>query len=527
MASDDKDDNQKSIEEQLREMLNKANLTFMGSPSGEKAEGEAADREEAAEADHEKALDTVRQFDLKPRQVKEYLDRFVIKQDEAKKVLSVAICDHYNHVRRCLEDPSELDADYSKHNIMLIGPTGVGKTYLMRCIARLIGVPFVKADATKFSETGYVGHDADDLVRDLVKGADGDTELAQYGIIYVDEIDKIAARSTQGGKDVSGRGVQVNLLKLMEETEVNLLSQTDLVGQMQAVMDLQRGGGQGKRTINTRHILFIVSGVFDKLGDQVRRRVESSSIGFVPSSRSGNKRTDYLRQVKTSDFVDYGFEPEFAGRLPIRVVCDPLDASDLEKIMLNSEGSILSQYRKDFGGYGIGVDFDAGAIKAIAQKAYGERTGARGLMTVCEQVLRDFKFEVPSTQLKTLNITREFVENSHEALEKMLTDRHGAQADFIKSEVEQFVERFRQDHGIKLAFTRQALEKVVERCFNEGKSAQDFMDENFHDFEYGFKLISRNTGRDSFRITPNFVDNPSKTLSDRIARSVKEQKKGG
>src|SRR5208282_3209260 len=195
--------------------------------------------------------------EYKPQDVKTYLDRFVIKQHEAKKVLSVALCDHYHQVRLAFEGNET--PNYAKQNIILIGPTGVGKTYLIRTIADMIGVPFVKGDATKFSETGYVGGDVEDLVRELCRRADGDVARAQYGIIYIDEIDKIASASNGSGRDVSGRGVQTNLLKLMEETEVPVRSPQDVAGQIQAMMDAtQRGKKTGRSVINTRHILFIV-----------------------------------------------------------------------------------------------------------------------------------------------------------------------------------------------------------------------------------------------------------------------------
>src|SRR5437016_3383539 len=257
------------------------------------------------------------EFKYKPREVKEYLDRFVIKQDEAKKVLSVALCDHYHHVRLALEGKES--SNYAKQNIILIGPTGVGKTFLIRSAADLIGVPFAKADATKFSETGYVGADVEDMVRDLVRLADGDVTRAQYGIIYIDEIDKIAATTNIAGRDVSGRGVQTNLLKLMEETEVPARSPQDIAGQIQAMMDLTQRGKKAPTTINTKHILFVVSGAFDGLEKIVGRRLREASIGFSTRPPISEQTEQWLEHAQTRDFIDFGFEPEFIGRLPVRV----------------------------------------------------------------------------------------------------------------------------------------------------------------------------------------------------------------
>src|SRR5437016_6383399 len=251
-------------------------------------------------------------FDYKPRDVKDFLDRFVIKQEEAKKVLSVALCDHYHHVRQAMEGNEQ--PNYAKQNLILLGPTGVGKTYLIRCVADLIGVPFVKADATKFSETGYVGGDVEDLVRDLVRLANGDVARAQYGIIYIDEIDKIAAAQNATGRDVSGRGVQTNLLKLMEETEVPARAPNDIAGQLQAMMEMQRGR-KSAGVINTKHILFIVSGAFDGLDKIIRRRMKEAIIGFA-AQNNPLASEEVLNEVQTRDFIDFGFEPEFIGRLP-------------------------------------------------------------------------------------------------------------------------------------------------------------------------------------------------------------------
>jgi endopeptidase Clp ATP-binding regulatory subunit ClpX len=371
------------------------------------------------EDENAKFVEKIRAFNLKPREIKDYLDRFVIKQHEAKKVLAVAICDHYNHVKQSLNDKNTQDKEYNKQNVLLLGPTGVGKTYLIKNIAKLIGVPFVKVDATKFSETGYVGSDVDDMIRDLVKSANGNADMAQYGIVFIDEIDKIATAVGLEGRDISGRGVQINLLKLMEESDVNLFSQTDVMAQIKAAMSM--GSDRKHTTINTKHILFIASGAFDKLTDIVKTRIGARSIGFnSQSSRETNDSYEFLKQASTADFIKFGFEPEFIGRLPVRVACESLKANDLRDILTSSEGSILKQYVDDFAGYNIGLSVSNDAIWEIAQLASEEKTGARGLLTVLERLFRDFKFELPSTNVSRLEITKACVGNPGAELEKIL-----------------------------------------------------------------------------------------------------------
>ncbi len=525
MSSKDHDLTPEELQKRLHEMLRQGGSPAFFHPLGHKAESDAegggAD-EDAAAARAKEVLKRIHQFNLKPREVRDYLDRFVVKQDEAKKVLSVAICDHYNHVRRCLDHPAFREREYAKQNVILLGPTGVGKTYLVRCIAKLIGVPFVKADATKFSETGYVGYDVEDMVRDLVRIGGGSVDLAQYGIIYIDEIDKIAAQPTTG-RDVSGRGVQVNLLKLMEETDVNLHSQTDLIGQMQAMMEMQRGGRSPKRTINTRHILFIVSGAFDKLAEQIRQRVHQGRIGFQTARDEGEDDSDYLKQIETGDLIRYGFEPEFVGRLPVRVICESLDPKDLEEILLKSEGSILQQYKDDFAGYGdIELTATREAIAEIARQAHKEKTGARGLMTVLERALREFKFELPSTSIKALELNTQVIAEPRPALNALLKKNRSAQRGVLRDEVGKYAERFLSEHGLTLEFDDEAVDALVDLSVSTDKTIRALCEERFRNFQHGLTLVSRNTGRMTFTITRKAVENPDKELSAWVAESYKK-----
>ena len=457
------------------------------------------------------------EFKYKPKDVKAYLDRFVIKQDEAKKVLSVALCDHYHHVRLALE--GKAFPNYAKQNIILLGPTGVGKTFLIRKAAELIGVPFVKADATKFSETGYVGGDVEDMVRDLLRLADGELTRAQYGIIYIDEIDKIATANNLTGRDVSGRGVQTNLLKLMEETEVPARSQNDIAGQIQAMMDFSQRGRKPPSTINTKHILFMVSGAFDGLEKIVRRRLRESTIGFAAKDRPNESSEAVLTEAQTKDFIDFGFEPEFIGRLPVRVVCHSLDDADLFLILKNSESSIIRQYEQDFAAHGIEALFSDDGLRRIAEKAGSEQTGARGLMTVCERTFRDLKFELPSSAVKRFVVTKELVENPPTELNKILADPGQEERIVALQLVNEFALRFQEQHGMKISFTAAAAELLVSEALSKSQSVRDLCAGRFKDFHFGLNLIAQNSGRKEFVLDADAVQEPDKVLSQWVVAS--------
>ncbi|HEY3860484.1 MAG TPA: AAA family ATPase [Verrucomicrobiae bacterium] len=464
-------------------------------------------------------------FDKKPREVKAYLDRFVIKQDEAKKVLSVALCDHYHCVRLAREGKGQ--PGYAKQNVILLGPTGVGKTYLIRNAADLIGVPFVKADATKFSETGYVGGDVEDLVRELLRRADNDIERAQYGIIYIDEIDKIAVASNSSGRDVSGRGVQTNLLKLMEETEVPSRSPNDISGQIQAMMDMSQRGKKPPASINTRHILFIVSGAFDGLEKIVKKRLREASIGFAAPAARSVEDAAVLDHSRTRDFIEFGFEPEFIGRLPVRVICQPLTVDDLFTILKTSEGSIIRQYEQTFSAYGIEVLFRDDGLRRIAELAGEESTGARGLMTVCERVFREFKFELPSTPVRHFVVTRELVDNPAAELQKLLSEHHQEEQVVARQLVQDFAARFGDNFKLNIRFTEAAADRLVALALEQSKPVRDLCGERFKDYQFGLKLIAQNTGQQDFVIDADAVEAPDKVLSDWVVKSYRPQPASG
>lgn len=463
------------------------------------------------------------EFNLRPRDIKAHLDRFVIKQDEAKKALAIAVCDHYNHakyVRRLQEDEPEQarQIEIAKQNVIIVGPTGVGKTYLVKHIADLIGVPFVKADATKFSETGYVGGDVDDLIRELVQKANGDVSLAEYGIVYIDEIDKLATRGNLIGRDVSGRGVQTTLLKLMEETEVPLRNPMDLPGQMQAMMDMQRGK-RASEIINTRHILFVVSGAFSGLEKVISDRLRHGVIGFGVEPKNMPGEQELCQHVSTRDFIEFGFEAEFIGRLPVRVVCQPLEAEDLFLILRDSEGSLIRQYERDFEAYGIRARFEEAALRAIAALAEEEKTGARGLLTVCERLLRHFKFELPGSSVDELVIDSALVENPEAALQRCLQSAVRFANPQVIAEVSLFTREFRERHGLQLEFTPDALQAIESLILRDNVSALQLCKRLFRDYQFGLNLVSKNSGQREFEIPASAIAAPDQFLSDLVVRS--------
>lgn len=468
--------------------------------------------------------DAIRDFHLTPKDIKVHLDRFVIRQDEAKKVLGIAVCDHYNHARAAASHaPEAPPLEYSKQNVLLAGPTGVGKTYLVKHVAELIGVPFVKADATKFSETGYVGGDVDDLVRELVQKADGNLSLAQYGIIYIDEIDKIATPSELLGRDVSGRGVQTALLKLMEDTDVPIRGGNDLSSQIQAAMEFQKRGKVSRETLNTRHILFIVSGAFEKLGNIVARRLKKSAMGFGAAHVGGasSESGEMLRVAGTKDFVDFGLEPEFIGRLPVRVVCDRLGEQDLFEILQKSEGSLIRQYERAFSAYGIDAVFSIDALRHIAALAALEGTGARGLMTICERLMRDFKYELPGAGVHSLEINTSVLQNPSGSISEMLKLGEEASRQTQRLIIQQFAERFGGQHGFTLRFDRAAIDAILKMAFEKNIPARDLCEGLFKDYQFGLGLISRNSGQSEFVIPAEAVEAPDRVLSQWVVASYR------
>ena len=540
-----------------------------------------------AEADKAKAPSREKKpviFNLKPEELIAYLDQYVVKQDQAKAILATKICTHFNRIRRAQESPDAVEtlAGGIKNNVLMIGPTGVGKTYIIKLIAAKLGVPFVKGDATKFSETGYVGGDVEDLVRDLVREADDDIELAQHGIIYIDEIDKIASARNLIGADVSRTGVQRALLKPMEETDVDLKVPHDPIAMMQEIERFRKTGKREKQSINTKNVLFIMSGAFTEMVPIIQRRLTRQGIGFGARIVSAQEQLDTLAHVKAQDLVEFGFEGEFVGRLPVKAVFEHLTEEDLYQILKNPNNPIMLGKKLDFAAYGIAVKFEDAFLRRMAELAFAEGTGARGLVSVIEKALLDFEKTLPSSTATQFPVTLDVVTSPQEALARLLAApqdprvrtsferladaERAAVRDYLQANRKLFTEKysltmtparidlaascysknvmdsgnavrqiksfhddiknvelyFFKNHDINIVLDEDAIDFIMEMLVESTLMPRDVYPKLNDHFEHGLKLVREKTGRSRFLITRAALMDPEGYVRNLITAAQPE-----
>ena len=346
----------------------------------------------------------------KPTEIKNYLDQYVISQHDAKRSLAVAV---YNHYKRINSNDSEHDVELQKSNILLLGPTGSGKTLLAQTLAKFLNVPFAMADATTLTEAGYVGEDVENILLKLIQNADYDVERAEKGIIYIDEIDKVSRKSENPSitRDVSGEGVQQALLKMLEGTVASVPPQGGRKHPHQEFIQ-----------INTSNILFICGGAFDGVDKIIEKRTRKSSMGFGANIQSKNEKDmgKLLKDILPGDLLKFGLIPEFVGRLPIVVTLETLDKNALVNILSEPKNALVKQYKKLFELDDVTLDFEDGALEAIAEEALSRNTGARGLRSIIEEIMRDIMFDIPSDEeIHKVIITKESVTTKKPLFEKV------------------------------------------------------------------------------------------------------------
>jgi endopeptidase Clp ATP-binding regulatory subunit ClpX len=521
-------------------------------------------------------------FDLLPEELISYLDQYVVKQDEAKAILATKICTHFNRIKKDQSRPADMSdmVGRIKNNVLMLGPTGVGKTYIIKLIASKIGVPFVKGDATKFSETGYVGGDIEDLVRDLVREANDDIDLAQFGIIYIDEIDKIAGSRNHIGADVSRTGVQRALLKPLEETEVDLKVPHDPISMLQEIERYRKTGERNKRVINTRNILFIMSGAFSELPDIVRRRVNEQGIGFGAQLSHPQESTGYLQHVRSEDLINFGFESEFVGRLPVRAVFEQLDRDDLFEILKNPNNPIILGKKLDFAAYGIAAKFDITALELFASRAYEENTGARGLVSAVERALLLFEKKLPSTRIRKFPVTADVIKSPETALQQMIEDSQTDKLDqrfdaltrqeiasirsYLQDNLKGFADKysltltpsrieivakyyaghimdvgkaisniksryddvkkielyFYKNYDINIVLEEDAIDYIIDAFVTNNRHLDDIYEDLSKNFEHGLKLVREKTGKNRFFITRDALETPEQFIKNMLVQDI-------
>lgn len=334
---------------------------------------------------------------LKPKEIHAYLDQYVIGQDRAKKLLSVAVYNHYKRINYNLSENDGLDID--KSNILMVGPTGTGKTLIARTIAKLLEVPFTIVDATVLTEAGYVGEDVESILSRLLQEADYDVELAQRGIVFIDEIDKIARKSDNPSitRDVSGEGVQQAMLKLLEGSIVNVPPKG---GRKHPEQDFVH--------VDTKNILFICGGAFEGIERKIAQRLNTQVIGFDAANRQKVDKDNLLQYVEAQDLRSYGLIPEIIGRLPVITYLDSLDRNALLRILTEPKNAIMKQYGKMFEMDGIRLNIGKGVLEFIVDTAIENRLGARGLRSICEKIMTDAMYEAPSSDRKTFSLTLDY-----------------------------------------------------------------------------------------------------------------------